>query len=132
MTVLSANFDFWIVPTNFFFTLHRGNVLFMVLTDEEKKYKVPIVKEGSKLFFAINSAKNWDFESYFESTHNDINKYKQVAKVKTDYDADLSWIRQLAETPIAIKEYAFGLIKKEKVKKKRKKKQLKSGRITCF
>ncbi|RCH79175.1 hypothetical protein CU098_003203, partial [Rhizopus stolonifer] len=86
----------------------------MVLTDEEKQYKIPIVKEGSKHFFAINSANNWDFESYFESTHNDISKYKQVSKIKTDYDADLNWIRQLAETPVAIKEYVLGLIKEEK------------------
>lgn len=55
-------------------------------------------------------------EPYLESTHNDISKYKEVSKIKLDYDADLNWIRPLAETPIAIKEYVLGLIKEEKIK----------------
>lgn len=64
----------------------------MVLTDKEMQYKVPVVKEGSKHFFSTNSAKAWDFETYFELTHNDLNKNKQIAEIQNDYDSDLNWI----------------------------------------
>ncbi|PHZ12769.1 uncharacterized protein RHIMIDRAFT_136850 [Rhizopus microsporus ATCC 52813] len=85
----------------------------MVLTDELEQYKIPVVKEGSKHFFFTNKAKDWDFEAYFKSTHN-INKFKNIAKVRLDYDYDLNWITRLEEVPIEIKEYARALIKKKK------------------
>lgn len=70
----------------------------MSLTDEQKQYKLFVVK------------------TYFESTHNNINKNKHITKIQKDYDCDLNWITQLEEVPIGIKEYARALIKKEKVK----------------
>lgn len=60
----------------------------MSLTDEQKQYKLFVVKEGSKHFFATNIAKEWDFETYFESTHNDINKNKHITKIQRDYDRE--------------------------------------------
>lgn len=88
----------------------------MVLTDELEQYKIPVVVEGSKHFFSTNKAKDWDFEAYFESTHKEINKFKNITKIKSDYDLDLNWITRLEEVPLEIKEYARALIKKEKVK----------------
>ncbi|ORE07688.1 hypothetical protein BCV72DRAFT_241093 [Rhizopus microsporus var. microsporus] len=92
----------------------------MVLTDELEQYKIPVVKEGSKHFFFTNKAKDWDFEAYFKSTHNEINKFKNIAKVRLDYDYDLNWITRLEEVPIEIKEYARALIEKKKRNKKQK------------
>jgi hypothetical protein len=87
----------------------------MVLTDKEMQYKVSVVKEGSKHFFSTNSTKAWDFGTYFELTHNDLNKNKQIVKIQNDYDSDLNWVTKIEEVPKAIKEYALALIKQEKV-----------------
>ncbi|KAG1332846.1 hypothetical protein G6F62_007045 [Rhizopus arrhizus] len=89
----------------------------MSLTEEQMEYKIPIVKEGSKHFFSTNSAKDWDFQIYFESTHDNISKFKNVAKIQRDYDNDLHWITQLEEVPDTIKDYARVLINKNKPSK---------------
>ncbi|KAI8097849.1 uncharacterized protein B0P05DRAFT_601512 [Gilbertella persicaria] len=87
----------------------------MPLTEDLKSYKVPVVKEGSKHFFATNGASEW-------RTHDNINKSKCIAKIKDDYHLDLSWIIQLSEVPEKIKEHVRALLKKrlpEKAKLKR-------------
>ncbi|GAA5816115.1 hypothetical protein MFLAVUS_009638 [Mucor flavus] len=91
--------------------------LTLISAKNKELTEIPVIKEGSKHFFAINNAENWDFESYFVATHNDINKYKQISKVKADYDTDLNWIHSLRDTPVAIKSYVLNLIKREKPNK---------------
>jgi hypothetical protein len=87
----------------------------MPLTKEEESYKLPVFIEGSKHFFSITPAKDWNFITYFENTHTNINKRKQFNKVKIDYDADLNWIIQLQEASDSVREYARELLKQPKV-----------------
>lgn len=87
----------------------------MNLPDRYKDYKVTNIQEGSRHFFALNSAYSWDFQHYFEETHQDLNKSKKIQEISRDYDSDLNWITQLQETPICIKEYATSLLKQKKV-----------------
>ncbi|KAI8346388.1 hypothetical protein EDC96DRAFT_521552 [Choanephora cucurbitarum] len=86
----------------------------MNLTSEQQKFKLPIVQQGSKQFFCNNSAKNWDFLSYYDSTHNDVNKAKARKKIAVDYNNDLNWIANQDNLPDFIKEYARALIAKKK------------------
>jgi hypothetical protein len=88
----------------------------MVLTDDEKNYKLPIVKEGSKYFFAINRVKDWGFEDYYEQTHNDMNKSKGLKKIELNYNHDLNWITRLEEVPDSIKKHVHDLLSKKKVR----------------
>ena len=85
----------------------------MDLTEEYKNYKLPIVNKGSIHFFSINSAINWDFETYFEQTHSKLNKFRNFKKIEKDYSDHLNLISQLNEIPNIIKIYVTHLIKKK-------------------
>lgn len=87
----------------------------MNLPEEYRNYKLSTANQGSIHFFSTNSASNWDFETYFEQTHFDLNKNKNFKKIEKDYNDDLNFISQLEEVPEIIKEYAIYLIKKPKV-----------------
>ncbi|CAO0793046.1 unnamed protein product [Mucor circinelloides] len=94
----------------------------MNLTEEEQSYRLPTDGGGSRTFFHKNDAQNWDLDSYFQSTHNHLNKNKNkiINFIYTDYNNNLNWISQLDDVPINIKQYALTLIKKKKVKSKEK------------
>lgn len=82
-----------------------------------QNFKLPNVEEGSRHFFCINNAKDWDFEKYYEETHHDLNKSKNFKKIQSDYDRDLDWIANLRNIPSAIAEYARHLAKEAKPSK---------------
>lgn len=92
----------------------------MNLTEEEQSYKLPIDGGNTKTFFHENDAQNWDLNTYFQLTHNYLNKNKNVHLIYLDYNNDLNWISQLDDVPASIKEYAINLIKKKKVKSRPK------------
>lgn len=88
----------------------------MNIPDDYKDYKLSVINEGSRYFFATNSASNWDFQTYYEETHSDLNKSKKIKKIAYDYDQDLHWISNLQEIPDVIKEYVSDLSKQAKVR----------------
>ncbi|KAI7905809.1 uncharacterized protein BX663DRAFT_500982 [Cokeromyces recurvatus] len=89
----------------------------MHLPEEYRNYKLSTVNEIPIHFFSINSASNWDFESYFSQTHSNLNKYKNFKKIVKDYNDDLNLISQSKEVPNIIKEYAIHLLNKIKPSK---------------
>ncbi|EIE76042.1 hypothetical protein RO3G_00746 [Rhizopus delemar RA 99-880] len=87
----------------------------MVMTNEEKNFKLPVVAEGTRHFFVINSTKDLGFINYYEQTHNNINKSKGLKRIELNYNLDLHWIVQLEEAPNSIKEYVRALLSKKKM-----------------
>ncbi|KAL9553165.1 hypothetical protein MBANPS3_003415 [Mucor bainieri] len=81
------------------------------LSEEEKKFKVPEIVEGSKSFFGTNPVEKWDLVSYLESSCTKNMKIKQAYH---SYDNDLMWISQHKDVPTKIKDYARELMTREK------------------
>ncbi|ORE08413.1 hypothetical protein BCV72DRAFT_225173 [Rhizopus microsporus var. microsporus] len=85
-----------------------------ILPDVYKKYKLPVVNEGSSHFFSMYNAEEWSFEKYYQETHPNVNKSKQFQTIVKDYCNDLNWVAQLEGIPDTIREYARALIKEKK------------------
>lgn len=52
-------------------------------------YKLPHKQEGHRNFFHLNSADWWNFYSYFVSTHDGINKFKNFNNIRAEYISSL-------------------------------------------
>ncbi|CAO3666784.1 unnamed protein product [Rhizopus stolonifer] len=77
-----------------------------MLREELKNYKLSVVKEGSSRFFPMHRADDWNFQKYYEETHQNMNRSKWFHSIVKGYCYDLNWIVQLNEFSAVVRDYA--------------------------